>query len=162
MDAPAAIAGVFPNMFHQVAMFTDDIDRAVKVYEGLGYDDWSFDEAVLVGHLYGSPVETKARMAFNYQIMPMEVEFLTYYGPSRHQGRPTLCPFISHMSVHVPSIDEMVALIRDEFGVEPFHTFETKDHTNPNVVGKKRFKEAIYNTTKDLGYDLKMIERIAW
>jgi hypothetical protein len=166
MDAPLAETGPFAYKFHQVAFMCpslDALDLACAHYKIMGYDNWSFDTAVLVGTLRGEPIETVATMAFNYEALPMELEFLHYEGPSRHQDRARRArfPFISHMSVHVESIEEEVAKLSPKLG-DPYHLFETRDHTNPAVRGIKRFREAIFDTQQFMGYDLKLIERIAW
>lgn len=164
MPAPirSKVMSLLMNQFHQVAIYTEDQGKAVSEYVKLGYVDWIHDEAELCGLLYGQPVKTKARMSFNYDIMPMELEFLTYYGPSRHtsDSRKGDKSFISHMSTYVDDIREDVGLLFDEYGMKPYHRFITQNHSNPAVAGKKRFIEAIYDTRSQLGYDLKLIEKV--
>lgn len=163
-------AGPFGFKFHQVAMFTSDIDDAVEMYSKLGFDEWSFDAATLVGmrllNNQWQEVKTKAQMAFNYDIMPMELEFLSYDPKSEHRHRDRMrlsaVPFISHMSVHVDSVIDLMRHMKLVHGMIPYHLFVTQDHTNPAVVGVKRFVECIYDTRADLGYDIKCIERLPW
>ena len=162
--------GPFGFKFHQVAMFTVDLDMAVELYTRLGYEDWSYDEATLVGmrllNNQWQEVRTKARMAFNYDIMPMELEFLEYDAKSEHRHRDRMrisaIPFISHMSVHVESVIDTMRFMKRVHGLIPYHLFVTQDHNNPAVVGKKRFVECIYDTRGDFGFDIKCIERISW
>lgn len=168
-ETPAIMTGPFGFTFHQVAMYTNSQTDAIQRLMDLGYLDWTYDTAVLHGERYVGgqwrPVETLANMAFNYQVMPMELEFLTYDGQSdhRHQERARLSavPFISHMSVHVDSVVETMRTMLEEHSMTPCHAFVTHAHTNPHIAGVKRFVECIYDMRADLGYDIKCIERIA-
>jgi hypothetical protein len=163
----------FPNQFHQVAMYTLNPFAAMDKWLDLGHGDWIIDNATLNGviiDLWGDGrahhSKVEARMAFNYTIMPMELEFLHYKsGMNRHQlyGRNfEAVPFISHMSTYVDDVIGQVETLRDNQGMMPYHRFITQDHTNPAVVGKKRFIEAIYDTVDLLGYDIKFIQKVAW
>lgn len=162
--------GPFGFKFHQVAMYCPDgVGEAVKSYRSIGYDEWSHDMASLRGLLKvdGSwnEIETTAQMAFNYQALPMELEFLKYHGGQhRHRERERLSaiPFISHMSVHVASVKDQMELMKSVYGMEPYHVFVTDEHTNQAVRNHKRFIECIFDTRDVLGYDVKCIERIAW
>lgn len=169
MPAPIPTAvpnGFFDYQFHQVAMFCPDgADAAKAHWERLGYNNWIEDNAELKGLLHGEPVVTKARMLFNYDIMPMELEFLEYYGPSRWesvQQNEGLTPFVSHMSVYVDDVIQETRILKDALGFGPFHRFITQNHTNPGVVGKKRFIESIFDTHNLLGYDTKLIQKVSW
>jgi len=155
---------VLDYQFHQVAIFTGDVEEAMAPYISMGYDRWIIDTCTLKGFLHGEPVETRATMAFNYDIMPMELEFLHYEGPNRHdmEGRTGGQPFISHMSAYVDDVKEASVRIYEELGLLPYHRFITTDNTNPAVVGKKRFIECIYDFRDVLGYDLKLIEKVSW
>lgn len=176
---PVNVGGTtLPYQFHQVAMFLPPyvhMDEAMQSYRQMGFKNWMVDDATLRGH-YRDPrsikyspeswqaSEVQAYMAFNYDAMPMELEFLKYHsGLHRHRGREfEKTPFISHMSTYVDDVIEGIERMRDSgFGM-PFHRFVTQDHTNPHVVGKKRFIEAIFATTHLVGYDLKLIQKVAW
>ena len=151
---------VFGYQFHQIAIYAAHQDDAVEFYRNLGHNDWIEDYASLVGWLDGELVETQAHMQFNYDIMPMELEFLTYSGPNRHaaQGRDGEVPFISHMSVYTDDVFEIIK----QFRMKPYHRFVTRNHANPGVAGKKRFIECIYDTRNVLGYDIKFIQKVPW
>lgn len=155
---------MFDYQFHQVAIFTDHAEEAVKNYKALGFDNWIHDEADLIGYFNGAFVTTKAKMWFNYDIYPGELEFLEYVGPNRHaaEGRDGSQPFISHMSTYVDSVFEASKKIWDEFGMLPYHQFITANNTNPAVAGKKRFIECIYDFRELLGYDIKLIQKVPW
>ncbi len=170
MDTPTTPLGPFGFQFHQVAMFTNMIDEAVERFVRMGFEDWTWDQAILRGCRYingqWQDVETAARMAFNYDIMPMELEFLEYDGLSEHRHKErsqlTTVPFISHMSVHVDDVVQTAMRMRWEQGIRPYHVFVTEQHNNPAIVGKKRFVECIFDTRADLGFDVKCIQRIDW
>lgn len=68
--------------FHQIAMYVQDPEEAVRRLTVAGYTDWTYDEATLVGHVMGAPIETRGQMFFNYEFSNGELEFLHYRGPS--------------------------------------------------------------------------------
>jgi len=158
------VFSVLDYQFHQVAIFTDSVEKSMKPYQNMGYDKWIIDTADLEGILLGQEVVTKATMAFNYDIMPMELEFLQYEGPNRHSnaGRTGEIPFITHMSTYVDDVKESSQKIFDQLGLLPYHRFITNNNTNPAVKGKKRFIECIYDLRDQIGYDLKLIEKVSW
>ena len=153
-------SSVFGYQFHQIAIYAANQDNAVDFYKEMGHTDWIEDFAILHGWLDGELVETKAHIQFNYDIMPMELEFLTYMGPNRHtaQGRDGVVPFISHMSVYTDDVFDVAM----NMPMKPYHRFVTRDHMNPGVRDKKRFIECIYDTRNVLGYDIKFIQKVPW
>lgn len=164
------MVGPFGFAFHQVAMYVPgNMSAAMRAYRVLGYNEWHEDRATLRGvrKIGGSwhSVVSEAHMLFNYQAMPMELEFLKYSGGEhRHRDREqtSMIPFISHMSVHVDDVKSTMDLMKSVYGMEPYHLFVTDHHTNPAVKGTKRFVECIYDTRASLGYDVKCIQRIPW
>lgn len=176
---PVNVKGTtLPYQFHQVALFLPPyvyMDEAIKAYHLLGFHNWMEDRAVLRGH-YRDPrsnpknpnawqaSEVFAHMQFNYDSMPMELEFLKYdSGLHRHCDRlKERVPFISHMSTYVDDVIEGIdRMVQCGFDL-PFHRFVTQEHSNPHVVGKKRFIEAIFATQDRIGYDLKLIQKVPW
>lgn len=164
---PSKVLGLFDFQFHQVAMFCpskvfgEAVHEAVGYWKSLGYTNWIKDTATLKGVLYGEPVETSALMLFNYDIMPMELEFLSYHGPSRWHWVPDYkSPFVSHMSVYTDDVIRDTRRMTERLGFAPFHRFITQSHTNPGVAGKKRFIESIFGSHEILGYDIKLIQKV--
>lgn len=150
--------------FHQVAIYHHAPEEAIDFWVDAGYTEWHKDEALLVGTEYGETSIKNAQMFFNYDILPLELEYVNYNTRFRHRqdrrtGEP---PFISHMSVYVEDIEAELSRIYHVYGDWPYHRFVTNHHTNPNVLGKKRFMEAIYSTERYLGYDIKLIQRVGW
>lgn len=176
---PVNVKGtVLPYQFHQVAMFLPHMvymEEAVRAYELAGFRNWMEDNAVLKGFYRNpniptiapeawEPSRVEARMMFNYDSMPMELEFLKYNsGLHRHSQRMyERFPFVSHFSTYVDDVIDGIQKMREAgFGM-PFHRFVTQEHTNPHVVGKKRFIEAIFATKHTIGYDLKLIQKVPW
>lgn len=159
--APAE--ALFNLKFHQVAIYALDIDDAIARWGRMGYTNWSRDNAILDGIDRGERVIKRARMAFNYDILPLELEYVSYMGPrNTRDSRDGSSPFLSHLSTMVEDVDEVAARLLNDHGLAPYHQFVTRDHTNPHVQGKKRFKEAIYDTSQMLGFDIKLIQRIPW
>lgn len=150
--------------FHQVAIYHYDPKAAVEMWIDLGYTNWHEDTALLKGSEWGEESSKHGHMFFNYDILPLELEYVRYTTSRRHtnDGRSGKPPFLSHLSVYVEDIGYEVARIESEYSWAPYHKFVTQDHTNPNVRGKKRFMEAIYNLNGLLGYDVKMIQRVSW
>jgi hypothetical protein len=161
---PTPDGSFFGLKFHQVAIYHKDPELAVEFWSDAGYNDWHADTAVLVGTEFGEESKKTARMYFNYDIMPLELEYVRYGSHSRNSqdlrnGEP---PFLSHYSTYVEDVEYEVDRIQFQLSMEPYHRFVTQDHTNPGVVGVKRFKEAIYPTTRFLGHDVKLIQRVPW
>lgn len=170
---PSNVNGLFDFQFHQVAIFCPKgVEAAVDHWWKLGYTNWIEDNAELKGILhmttpardqYDVAVLTTARMLFNYDIMPMELEFLEYSGPSRWSEIPSDAdPFISHMSVYVDDVIADTSRLTTLLGYPPFHRFITQNHSNPGVRHKKRFIESIFDTRHLLGYDTKLIQKVPW
>lgn len=159
--APAE--SIFKLKFHQVAIYCWNPLLQVQWWEDNGFGDWHFDQALLVGQDRGVQVSKKATMAFNYDIMPLELEYVSYHGPRNSvDERSGSVPFLSHLSTIVEDVDDEMGRIEKETGLRPYHQFVTEGHTNPKVKFKKRFKEAIYDTRFVLGFDIKLIQRVPW
>lgn len=155
----------FPH-FHQVAMYCPMHLHAVDAFKNMGYENWSHDTAYLVGIGDFHGLNLKGTMSFCYDFIGggQELEVVTYDGNSHHhrEGRIRYSsdPFISHMSAHVDNAFTNAIVYSKKLGVDIIHTFETFNHTNPAIAGKKRFREAIIGTRHLFGYDVKFIERI--
>lgn len=159
--APAE--ALFDLKFHQVAIYTNDVYASVMRWVDMGFENWSFDHATLVGADRGRMDSKDAFMAFNYDILPLELEYVSYNGPrnsvDQRDGRE---PFLSHLSTMVEELGPVMDRLNRDFNIAPYHMFTTKGHTNPHCAGKKRFREAIYDTTPLLGFDIKLIQRVPW
>lgn len=163
---PGPPEGLWNLKFHQVAIYAhkEVVDSALEFWSQSGYKNWHTDRAQLVGAEHGIPLIKNAEMHFNYDILPLELEYVSYTGLARNSrdDRSGIPPFLSHFSTYVENIAAEVARVEQETGLRPYHRFVTNGHTNPNVQGSKRFMEAIYNTRRFLGFDVKMIQRVPW
>lgn len=161
--------------FHQVAIHVSEgrHDLAVNMLVMLGHLEWVYDRATLVGEVWDPaeeemvPTRIEGQMSFNYSVLGgKELEILSYRGRSHHAlaGTDLANPtgFISHMSTHVEDVDQMSAALIERYGgdVRVVHRFETFNHRNPAIVGKKRFKEVVLGTRRIIGFDVKLIQRL--
>lgn len=168
---------VWPE-FHQVAIHVEPEmhDVAVKLLGITGNDEWSHDRAALVGEAWDTwsksmvPMESEAIMSFNYQMLNgRELEIVSYVGGSHHDlsgvRRANPNGFISHMSTMCDDAEEeasdFIARVSEEGrAVQVVHRFDTFNHVNPHVAGKKRFREVVVGTRDIVGFDLKFIQRL--
>lgn len=157
-NLPAAF-GPFGLEYHQVAIYTSDVRAAALSLTTIGFTGWSFDVATLKGTYNDVPCTIHAEMAFNYQMLHgKELEFVHYEGHpiERYAGSGQ---FLSHISAYVDDVDLACREIERLHGIVPIHKFETSNHLNPRVAGKKHFREALFETT-GIGFNIKLIEKV--
>jgi hypothetical protein len=156
-----AVEGAFGLNFHQVAVYARDPMGVASLLSSLGFSTWSEDTATLTGRYLGLPCVIQAHMMFNYQMLPgKELEFVKYdegHPNDIYQIRGT--PFFSHVSAYVDNIEERCEEIFWKFNMLPAHRFETSNHTNPHVAGKKHFREALFELPA-IGFNVKLIEKV--
>jgi len=165
MNVPhqAPVESLLDLKFHQVAIYHHNPEQAILWWSNLGFGNWHRDHAILQGLEDGLESQKSATMVFNYDIMPLELEYVSYHGPrNQHDPRDGSQPFISHLSTIVDDVDQKAYELTITLGRAPYHRFVTGKHTNPNVVGKKRFREAIFDTASLFGFDIKLIQRVPW
>lgn len=155
------VEGVWGLEFHQVAVYTQEPVLAASTLSALGFSTWSQDTATLTGVYLGQQCVIQAEMFFNYQMLPgKELEFVKYDGhPANRYNLFQGAPFFSHVSAYVDDIEEKCEVIFWKYSAMPVHRFETSNHTNTHVAGKKHFKEAIFETPQ-LGFNVKLIEKV--
>lgn len=159
---PAPPMAFWELKFHQVAIYTANILAATEQWISMGYEDWVYDSATLVGTEHGASHSKIGHMAFCYDAIPCELEYVNYSTPTRHNndGRNGDPPFLSHMSTYVSDIRDEVSRLDMVYGARPYHRFHTEDHHNKNLPEGTYFEEAIYDTSKVLGFDLKLIQKV--
>lgn len=167
---------VWPE-FHQVAIHVEPEmhEVAVKLLGITGNDEWSHDHATLVGEAWNGVemvhMASEAAMSFNYQMLNgRELEIVSYIGGSHHDlsGVRATNPngFISHMSTMCADAEEeasnFIAQVSEDadIALRVVHRFDTYNHVNPHVAGKKRFREVVVGTREVAGFDLKFIQRL--
>lgn len=152
----------------QIAILVEDARPGLDLLEGQGYADWVFDTCEQRGRVI-DPIqgwvdfEGSAAMWFNYDVVPgIEYELLEYRGNHWHYYAARTAeevgePVFSHMSMYVDDLDAYMT--KNQAGlVQTFYTFR---HTNEHLTKDGRwFKEAIYDTREQLGFDLKVMQKM--
>jgi hypothetical protein len=156
--------------FTQLALYCSDIvglDVVVDIARRLGYDEWVTDLAFHRGWVFNSDRPTfhvqataiDAHMAFNYQIIPdVEFELMSWRPISDHPihdhpfkrkyNEPT-------MTYRVECVFTEEARLLEQFGLRSCYRFITATHENPNVFGKARYSDTMFDTYDELGYNLR-------
>lgn len=157
----------FGLKFHQVAIYVAEMTTATGWWEDRGYTAWVWDTATLRGvekddsgeYVHSTKV---GHMAFNYDILPCELEYVRYETPTRNptDDRDGSEPFISHMSTYVSDIKDEISRLYVNHDVQPYHRFYTSEHHNKGLPEGTYFEEAIYDTRRFLGFDLKLIQKV--
>lgn len=153
----------------QIAWYAHNEDQVRKIKEQFGLEKEVWVEDFVTGDVaifnQGEKVmvgESKAHLRFNYSL-GIELEILTYIeGPHWHQNDLRFragAPFLSHIGIHVDSDQSVLKTIGGDFFI--VQLMETKEHTNPYLLEKKRhYKYVIQDTTPLLGNYTKYIWRI--
>jgi hypothetical protein len=153
---------VIDKPFHQIAfacynphVMADYINNWSKA----DYNSWTYDVCVQTGLAPGLFIQVS--LAYNYDILPgMELE-LVHFSKRWKQLKFENGIALSHMAYHVHDVEAEVEAMSSA-GHDAVYKFVTRSHTNPQVVGQKRFKEAIFDTSGLFGFDIKAIQRIPW
>lgn len=170
---PRRTADFKMDRVEQVAMYVSDMDRAKANYARLGLTNW-VDDTVTgeVKVAYGGNCKNGiniAHLSFNYDL-GFELELIRYMnGPNWHHangrigasGEPyDALPFPSHMSWHVEDMTESKSMILAA-GFKIAQEVKTIAHTNPYLVANgRKFNYCVFDTRAQLGWDIKLIERI--
>lgn len=165
------IADLFPK-WEQIAIYTPHFDATKVLLQSFGCKTWVEDYVTAKGTV--GPLSDKERilvahLAFNYDLN-IELELIQYHTtPNWHsykqsclKDRDVDSVFLSHISYHVPSIDQELEKYSPFFrqaGSAVVQRVTTIAHSNPKV-GDRRYEYAILDTRASIGFDLKLIERI--
>jgi len=146
--------------FHQIAFVCASLNKQrqlINSYMGLGFKHWVYDNCTQTGPNPGDQ-DLHLTLAYNYDIIPgFEFELLYYHPHPR--WRSAINIGVSHMGYHVDNVGmELYRLGR--MGIKPLYRFVTLSHTNPRIKGERRFKEAMFYTAPELGFNIKAIQRI--
>ncbi|HEY7416186.1 MAG TPA: hypothetical protein VH593_13415 [Ktedonobacteraceae bacterium] len=137
----------------------DEFYSRVDLYSKNGFKNWVYDVCTQTG--YGRYKTITVHLAYNYDMYPgHEFEIVHYSHDERNLfiDRPFV---LSHIGYHTDSVEYEVRSM-NFMGVKPLYKFVTLTHTNEAIVGKKRFKEALFDTRNLYGFDMKAIQRIPW
>lgn len=158
---------MFEFNIEQVAVAVPDIEDALRQYRRAGFRNWVEDLVVLdvtnrtsrgYEEVSGTSV---AALAFSYEVIPgKEFELIQFKTGNSFHDLLVAKPGMSHMGLHVDNID--VWINNSPFrGVKKIMDARTLSHTSaPVVESGKHYKYVILDTIEQLGFYLKLIERI--
>jgi hypothetical protein len=154
--------------FEQIAIAVANSEAAEQWKKDAGLDnsEWSSDVVVAEGYVQGfsEPCVNTAHLQFCYD-NGMELELIYYVEGHNYlehcmnYNHGMVPPFVSHIGSHVDSIEEE----KQKLGFPVLQEVTTISHTNPFLVNNKRqYKYCIFDTMGNLGFNLKLIERIEY
>jgi len=147
--------------FDQFAMASNNAHLAMKEYVKLGQDKWTTDIVTAEGMVNGKFVKNVAILYFNHDIFPgTEFEIIQYIrGDNWLNGR--VGP--SHIGAHVENMDEAISEVRSFRGGfnRIVQDVVTISHTNKFITetSPRTYRYVIFDAYKELGFDIKLIER---
>lgn len=152
-----------PLKIQQIAIGTRYPGELIENLKKIGLTEWAQDTVIAKGEVFGEEGENTAQLNFNYQL-GFELEILKYLeGPNWHQARAPHdgVDFLSHMGLHV-SAEEMINMKTKmkRLGIGIAQEVYTKSHTNPHIKGKRKYHYVVFDSRDQIGFDLKLIERI--
>jgi hypothetical protein len=141
--------------------------QAVKDNLGIiGLDTWVDDEVRAKGRVMGvnGDVENRAKLAFNYQLGPFELELIEYLeGHNWLERRPGSLPRLSHLGLHIPqeiNLDQLIADMNRVHKIGVAQRVTTQSHSNAAIRGKRRYEYVVFDSIVPFGFDLKLIRRL--
>lgn len=147
----------------QIALINDSGNSLYHGLSLLGAKEWSHDVVTTLARVGNdAPAEQQAILHFNYEVIPgKELELIHYTSGTNWLERAKARSGLSHMGMHVNSIDGASIMLYNAVGKELEIAQEavTMSHTNPIIKDTRRYRYRIFNTRKLLGFDLKFIER---
>lgn len=154
----------------QIAIAVPNLEYVLSQLKEIGLGDWKEDQVVTDGQVYDSLAEnTEASLRFNYDLIDgKEFEMLRYEkGRNWHKSRvdnDNCTPFLSHLGMHVKDRAEFDAVITKmlSMGYKIAQEVITKSHTNEAIKDNRRYRYAIFNSHRRLGFDLKIILRLSF
>lgn len=151
----------------QVAIYTTirphELQNSLNVLFGLK-DNWVEDDVIADGEVWGEPVyHLRAKLMFQYNLIP-GVEFEILYYENFEQSwlarrSPREAIGLSHMGLHVESVEDSITLVREVYGFKIAQKVRTHVHSNPAIAGKREYTYVIFDSRERLGFDLKLIQR---
>jgi hypothetical protein len=161
--------------FGQMALYCrtpEIVEDIIEKGREMGYDDWVTDIARHRGEILDTdhqqfvikPIVIDAFMAFNYDLIQgVEFELMSWrhvHDSPLHQHYFEQNGYVPVMTYRVECVfTEQDRLFR-EFGMRPCYRFTTVSHENPNVFGRARYRDTMYDTYDELGYNLRCCARI--
>ena len=144
-----------------IAIYTNTLGKTIAMYNQLGHSQVGQDSCVFDGVFHGERKTVTAYMAFFNTIVPGVLVEILQYGTGNPFGFVDgRSPFVAHHAGYVDDVDEAAGKLADATGTIVHSRFSTHEHTNPEIIGMFRFKEAIVGTKDVLGYDYKLMQKI--
>lgn len=161
--------------FTQMALYCvnrNNLEQIVNIGRGLGFDEWVTDIARQYGEVFDTqrpqyhirPTLIDAHMAFNYQIIDgVEFELMHWehiYHSPLHQHPFETQPEVACMTYRTECTFAEEQRMLEKYGLRPSYRFVTKSHENPNVRGKARYRDTMYDTFAELGFNLRFCAKL--
>ena len=132
---------------------------------GLNLDDWVYDtvegDCQLLNDWQMQPHKNKAKLAFHYGLMPIEFEVLQYIEGRNWHDEIKDSVFLSHLGIHAPTqsvFSHLYVGLSKYFSIA--QELQTVSHTNELIKNCRRYNYVIFNSRKQLGFDIKIIQRL--
>lgn len=152
---------MLPIKIEQIAFVTDRPDTMKLILnDRFGLSIWNEDEVVARGFVWGQgPVVNRAKLYFNHE-MGIEYEILHYVdGDNWHRFKRDHDTYFSHLGTHVDDIEKAVEHFSRHYALA--QRVETVAHANGHLRSiKRRYHYAVFDSRMQLGFDLKLIQRI--
>jgi len=137
----------------QVALFVPSVINSVQTYRDFGYKAWVMDDVRAHDRMTGNNFEV--RLAFNYEMMPVEFELLELIEGITVQLPGGIDQGLSHYGFHVPDMGEAEQRFSDA-GFKKVSDVETTWHS-----GCPYRYNYVFFDTQLLGFFTKLIARIS-
>ena len=150
-------------MIEQIAIACENPEKVKDTLKAiLGADEWSVDLVAASGTVFNDPVKNEARLNFNYQLGPFEFELIKYERGNNwlnYKGYKT--GTLSHLGFHIEDPDKFETVyenLKATFSIA--QEVRTTAHTNPEIMNSRRYRYVIFDSHKEMGFDLKIIQRL--
>lgn len=148
----------------QVAIYSTDPQGTKDLLNMIfGLSTWHKDTVVASGQVFDKDGANKAELNFNYEIMKNGVEFevLHYESGPNWVEENSQTYGVCHLGVHVENIEEITQQLID-MGYKVAQEVRTQSHTNPVIKDSRRYHYVIFDTRREFGFDLKLIQRLPY
>lgn len=143
----------------QLALAPKKDSLAIEFLQDIGLAEWTEDDVVAGGTVFGECGANRATLRFNYEAFSgKELEILKYtHGCSWVDG---LTPTVSHIGMHTTE-EELVEWrkVMNKWDMLVVQEVKTISHTNPAIAGKRCYHYVIFGTRWLIGTDIKFIVR---
>lgn len=160
---PKVVKPVMPRI-DQVAFYSKDPAKFKALLNKIfGTEVWHDDEVVADGEVFGYEASNRAALGFNYELMKggLEFEVLNYLEGDNWVEAVNQNIGLTHLGMHVEDIDPWIEKM-EALEYQIAQEVTTVSHTNPAIKDNRRYRYVIFDTRDDLGFDLKLIQRLPY